>query len=290
MENQLNTPMGLTVPPDLGDKLAAALCSPQFSGCFEPALVGDASSREALLGLAGEFSLAPISGFKVGALAIGKSGNGYLGANMEFTGVPLHATLHAEQSAVINAWMHGEAAIHSLRVSKLPCGHCRQFLLELHGAAELTIIVEDAAAKLAELMPAPFEQIRPKGRGLLESPRQKLVSTQAGASDNAQRAINAASRSYTPYSQSPEGFIIETINGQHFAGRMAESLAFNPSVPPVVTALNQMNLSAQRKVSISRCTHARLATALTQSFAFSEALMRGICNVPVENVLMESVS
>lgn len=241
-----------------------------------------------LIELARQFSVAPISGFKVGALAIGKSGNCYLGANMEFIGVPLHASLHAEQSAVINAWMHGEPAIQSLQVSEAPCGHCRQFLLELHQAAELPVIVKTATKSLAELMPEPFAQNRSKGQGLLDSPPQKLINVRRDNSDNTQRAINATSRSYTPYSRSPEGFIIETINGQHFAGRIAESIAFNPSVPAVITALNQMNLSAQRKVSVSRCTHARLATALTQSLAFSEAIMRGICNVPIESVLLES--
>lgn len=291
MVNQLDAAqvrMGLDLPANLADTLVEALCHPQFSGLIEARRVEKVPSKEELLGLARGFALSPISGFQVGAVAIAKSGNAYLGANMEFTGVPLHASLHAEQSAAINAWMHGESVIESLFVSEVPCGHCRQFLLELHEGPKLPIIVGGTSQTLDQLMPEPFAPKRSKAQGLLDSPPRKLIKIHPDDSSYSQRAINAASRSYTPYSQSPEGFIIETMNGQHFAGRTAECIAFNPSVPAVITALNQMNLSANRRESIIRCTHAKLATALTHSLAFSDALMRNISSVPVESVLMES--
>lgn len=279
--------MGLSFPAKLDSTIKEALCHPQFSGYFDTTSCVDSDIQKDLLPLAREFSQCPISGLKVGAVALGKSGNCYLGANMEFTGVPLHASLHAEQSAVINAWMHGESTLQALYVSDTLCGHCRQFLHELHAAVELKLIVNGVARKLGDLLPEPFAQKRPKGNSLLDNPAKRLVNIHRESGNHSQRAVNAASRSYTPYSQSPEGFIIETINGQHFAGRTAESIAFNPSVPAVITALNQLNLSAQRKVSINRCTHARLATALTHSATFSEALLLGISKIPIETVLME---
>lgn len=280
--------MGLNFNANLNDNLVEALCHSHFSGDLHSSIVETASTKYQLVELARAFSVSPISGFEVGALAIGKSGNGYLGANMEFIGVPLHASLHAEQSAVINAWMHGESSLESLYVSEAPCGHCRQFLFELHDGPKLPIIVGGVSNTLDQLMPEAFAPNRSKTQGLLDSPPRKLIKVHPDDNSHHQRAINAASRSYTPYSQSPEGFIIEMMNGQLFAGRSAESLAFNPSVPAVITALNQMNLSANRRESIIRCTHAKLVTALTHSLAFSEALMRGICNVAVESVLMES--
>ena len=73
-----------------------------------------------LLDLATCFSVAPISGFYVGASAVGKSGKLYLGANMEFKGVPLSASLHAEQSAILNAWTHEEREVVALHVSDTP--------------------------------------------------------------------------------------------------------------------------------------------------------------------------
>ena len=270
------------------ESIEEALCNPDFSGYIEGALCQDESGQQELLGRAKEFAVTPISAFKVGALAIGSSGRVYLGANMEFTGVPLHASLHAEQSAVLNAWMNGEHGIRELIVTELPCGHCRQFLQELHDAAKLQISVNGNSALLADLMPKPFADNRRRGQSLLDSPKQKLVNAHSEESESSQRAINAAGRSYTPYSKSPEGFIIETINGYHFAGRTAESIAFNPSVPAVITALNQMNLSSHRVESINRCSHARLATALTHSLAFSKAIMRGISSAPIDSVLMET--
>lgn len=108
--------------------LHTAIRSPDFNGQIGALTLKDLAS---LLPLAKAFSVHPISGIPVGAVAVGQSGQLYLGANLEFIGMPLHATLHAEQSAVLNAWMHDEKAVVSLYVSEMPCGHCRQFLREL---------------------------------------------------------------------------------------------------------------------------------------------------------------
>lgn len=268
----------------LRDTYRKALSDADFSGFFLLYPDHDQSDIESLLELAREFARPQISNFKVGALAIGASGKCYLGANMEFPGVPLHASLHAEQSAVLNAWMHGEAAIEALIVSEAPCGHCRQFLFELHDAAALTITARGASRKLGELMPEPFAEAREKGYSLLDSSPLDLGSSQSGLSENAQYAVEAARYSYAPYSHSPEGFVIETGSGHRFAGRYAESIAFNPSVPAVVTALNRMNLSAHREASISQCAHAALPDASPHSLAFSELLINGLCEVPFERV------
>jgi cytidine deaminase len=276
--------MSHNIPSRLRDEYKKAVADAEFLGSFLLNNGNSQSDIESLLELAREFARPPISGFRVGALAIGTSGKCYLGANMEFVGVPLHASLHAEQSAVLNAWTHGEEAIEALIVSESPCGHCRQFLFELHDATELTITVRGASQKLGELMPEPFAEPRKKGHSLLDSSPQCLDCSQSNLSENARHAIEAARCSYSPYSHSPEGFVIETESGQRFVGRNAESIAFNPSVPAVVTALNQMNLSAHRETPISQCAHANLASALPHSLAFSEQLIRGICNAPVESV------
>lgn len=268
----------------LRDAYRKALTDADFSGFFLLYPDHDQSDIESLLELAREFGRPQISNFKVGALAIGASGKCYLGANMEFPGVPLHASLHAEQSALLNAWMHDETAIEALIVSEAPCGHCRQFLFELHDAAALTITVHGTSRKLGELMPEPFAEARGKGYSLLDSSPLDLESSQSGLSENAQHAIGAARYSYAPYSHSPEGFVIETESGQRFAGRNAESIAFNPSVPAVVTALNRMNLSAHREASISQCAHAYLSSAPADSLGFSELLIRDICETPIKRV------
>ena len=61
-----------------------------------------------LLPWASSFAVVPVSGFAVGAVAFGASGALYAGANLEFAGSPLGASVHAEQAAIANAWLRGE--------------------------------------------------------------------------------------------------------------------------------------------------------------------------------------
>ena len=67
----------------------------------------------------------PISKFHVGAVGLGYSGRVFRGVNLEFEGLPLNYTVHAEQFLVANALQHGEKRIVFLAVSAAPCGHCR---------------------------------------------------------------------------------------------------------------------------------------------------------------------
>jgi cytidine deaminase len=90
----------------------------------------------------------------VGAVGLGASGRVYAGVNLEFCGLPLCYSVHAEQFLVANA-----AAI-----SHMACGHCRQFLQEMRGAAGVQILVTSDAVEghapewhaLASLLPRPF--------------------------------------------------------------------------------------------------------------------------------------
>ena len=242
---------------------------------------------ENLLKLATCFSVAPISGFYVGAIAVGRSGKLYLGANMEFQGVPLSASLHAEQSAILNAWLHEERELVALHVSEMPCGHCRQFMRELSNSSALKIHCKGQTFQIEDLLPVAFGGNRKKGHGLLDSTATNLESVQTKPHTRSQRAINAAQRSYAPYSQSPEGFVAQCLDGHFFSGRTAESIAFNPSVSGVVVALNQRNLSSSRGVAITACTQAMLANALSSPLAQAKAIIRHITEASVDEVQME---
>ena len=58
---------------------------------------------------------APLSGFQVGAVAVGVSGALYLGVNLEFPPLPINGdTVHGEQSAVALAFVEGERDLTSL--------------------------------------------------------------------------------------------------------------------------------------------------------------------------------
>ena len=268
-------------------QLISELNDPEFSGQINS--VG-MERVENLLKLATCFSVAPISGFYVGAIAIGKSGKLYLGANIEFQGVPLSASLHAEQSAILNAWMHEEREVVVLHVSETPCGHCRQFMRELSNPSTLKIHCKGQTYQIEDLLPVAFGENRQKGHGLLDSTGTNLEPDKTKPETQAQLAINAAQRSYTPYSHSPEGFVVQCLDGHSFCGRAAESIAFNPSVPGVVVALNQRNLSSRRSVAITACIQTKLTTAMNSPLPQAKAIMKHIAEASVVEVQMEMSS
>ena len=275
------------LPAALRKAVGNTLADARFNGYLKASktiTLEDPKFRTALLEVAKQFSLAPISNFYVGAIAVGDSGNLYFGANMEFAGVPLSASIHAEQSAVMNAWLHGEKGIQALHVSELPCGHCRQFLLELSNAATLPITIANKKYVLTDLIPHHFGVNREPGQGLLDSPKQALKSVQLLEKDQHRRALNAAEQSYTPHTKNKEGFIIEDVNGTLYEGRTAESAAFNPTVLAVTSALNQRNLSANREVAINTCVCAQVASASHSQSSIATALLKSITSAPVEHI------
>jgi cytidine deaminase len=195
----------------------------------------------ALLPKAAAFARPPISNFRVGAIARGSSGKLYFGTNVEFAGEALSFTVHAEQSAVVNAWMSGETGIDVVATSAAPCGYCRQFLNELVTARELLVVMPNESRPLSELLPSSFGP-RDLGidGGLLQPEHHGLAS---GDSDNlARAALQAANMSYAPYSKSFAGVAVATKDGRTFSGAYAENAAFNPSLSPLQAALSQMNL------------------------------------------------
>src|SRR5512138_585592 len=98
-----------------------------------------------------------VSGYRVGAVARGTSGALYLGANLEFPGVSLGQTVHAEQAALSNAFMHDEPGIDAIAVTAPPCGHCRQFLYEFAEGRDIQILLPgQPATSLTALLPRPF--------------------------------------------------------------------------------------------------------------------------------------
>src|SRR5690349_769124 len=79
--------------------------------------------------------------YRVGAVVRGTSGELYLGGNIEFPGASLGQTVHAEQAALANAFMHDEPGIEAIAVSAPPCGHCRQFLYEFAAGRDIQIFL-----------------------------------------------------------------------------------------------------------------------------------------------------
>lgn len=248
-----------------------------------------------LLHRAQALAVVPVSGYPVGAVAQGPSGALYLGANLEFAGAALGASVHAEQSAVANAWAHGETGVVALAVTAVPCGHCRQFLNELATADRLRILVDGQPARsLAELLPSAFgpadlgvagRLMLPERHGLHIPPDDPLVTV----------AWKAADSSYAPYSKAYAGLALRLADGSTMSGRYAENAAYNPSLPPLQDALARLALAkvpfgdVRRAVLVespgtaSQCksTEALLATAMPGvSFTYVPAKPPGWPNEP----------
>ena len=206
--------------------------------------MSDLTQIRALLAEAAKFARPPVSNFKVGAVCRGTTtGRLYLGANLEFAGEALSQTVHAEQAAITNAWIHGEEGVDLVATTAAPCGYCRQFLNELSTAATLSIsISDDEARPLSALLPSSFG---PADLGitaaLMAKSDQKLIIDEQD--DVARAALRAANMSYAPYSKSYAGVAVRTTDGQIFFGPYAENAAFNPSMSPLQVALSAMNMA-----------------------------------------------
>ena len=244
-----------------------------------------------MLPLAAARASVPVSQFAVGAIALGAptaEGPGalYLGANIEFCGQPLSASIHAEQAAVNSAVLAGERGLQAIASSAAPCGYCRQFLTELATpAGPLDIVLEDEAGEpvvqtIEHYLPHAFGPAALGNRHRLMAPLDHGRTLPAGATDDplVTQALGAANTSYAPYSGNIAGVAIETDRGAHYAGRHLENAAFNPSISPLQSALAHAMLTATapRAPTIRRAVLVEDATGQCSQKHATETLLRTV--------------
>ncbi|MCG3737518.1 cytidine deaminase [Vibrio cincinnatiensis] len=232
-------------PIVLTDEYDATLSVEQFNQLLSLSKLADAELRVALLPLAAAYAYVPISQFYVGAIARGVSDRLYFGANMEFSGVQLGQTIHAEQAAISHAWMKGEQGITDITVNYSPCGHCRQFMNELTTSQTLTIQLPKREGKsLQYYLPESFGPrdlgittglMSKTDHGLFTDVQEPLLQT----------AMQALNRSHAPYTNNLSGVALRTASGREFRGAYAENAAFNPSLPPLQVALIQLRMAKE---------------------------------------------
>ncbi|SFU26892.1 cytidine deaminase [Xenorhabdus koppenhoeferi] len=264
------------------DDFPAMLTTEQVESIKRNSGFDDHALAFALLPLAAACSIPPISHFYVGAIARGESGNLYFGANMEFPGVPLQQTVHAEQSAITHAWLHGEKKLASITINYSPCGHCRQFMNELNSGTQLEVHLPDRPPlTLADYLPEAFGP-----RDLADAPL--LLDTvnhnyQLATHDNlVQAALDAANRSHAPYSQSHAGIALQDEQGRIYTGRYAENAAFNPSLPPLQAALIFMNMSGSDCQSIKRAVLVESKNSQLSQWSATESTLTALGCTKVE--------
>lgn len=251
-----------------------------------------------LLPLAASYSHAPISNFNVGAIVCGhkvsasdslkelsvhtkQTPNLYFGANFEYIGQALCFSLHAEQSAISNAWQQGETSLQFLATSAAPCGHCRQFIYEVAGTRTFPILMPKESfsshyltmqtskdikeidssnspylsIELTELLPLAFG---PKNLDcdtqLMQPLKTNLKPIEMTQDALSKRAFSSAKNSYAPYSKNFVGCAIELITGEIYTGRYAENAAHNPSLQAFTAAISQLILAGHdvSKISFKR--------------------------------------
>jgi len=239
----------------------------------------------ALVPLAERYAVAPVSGFQVGAVAVGSSGALYFGANLEIAGQPLGHTVHAEQAAIANAWTEGESGVRALAISSPPCGHCRQFLHELATAARLGILLPNrpsttTTTKLADLLPDAFGPRDLGIEGGLMRPENHGLKVAQLLDGTAVAALAAANASYSPYTSSFAGLALRTSDGTVCTGRYAENAAYNPSLSPLGAALSQLVFRGLAFSSIVEAVLVEAGGPAAHAGAI-EAALAGLCAVPL---------
>jgi cytidine deaminase len=123
-----------------------------------------AMNRRELMALAQKAcrkAYAPYSHYKVGAALLGKSGQVYLGCNVENASYGL--TCCAERNAVFSAVSAGETEFEAIAVATRnggsPCGACRQVLSEFAPDLKIYIAGKDGRIKttsIKKLLPGAF--------------------------------------------------------------------------------------------------------------------------------------
>lgn len=189
-----------------------------------------------LVPIAQTYAKPAISNYYVGASVLGRSGAIYLGANLEFARAPLSQTVHAEQFAIALAHIHGETGIQAIAISASPCGHCRQFMQEI-GDRNIVVYSECFPTQtLGELLPNAFSPDDLGLEGNMLSQRwEDFVVTMDYSSRTL--ALIACLHSYAPYSNAKAGVALQTEDGRIYTGSYLENVGFNPSLPPVQSAL-----------------------------------------------------
>ncbi len=242
-----------------------------------------------LLPLATSFAVAPVSDFFVGAIAFDSECNAYFGANFEFAGTHIGQTIHAEQSAIANAWQLGAKELVLLVINYPPCGHCRQFINEVKLADNFLIQLPNSEAQpLTYYLPQDFS---PKDLGIEE----RILGKQTQQSDNnnatsdtdlKEMAKLAHDTSHAPYSGNKNGIALlyeEGENKEIISGRYAENRAFNPSLPALQVALNSRRLQGKDWQAIKQAVMVETKTTLSQ-YDNASSLLKEICGVALEVV------
>ena len=279
------------LPPSFSEKSRALLRrlleDPSYGGQIPASAAAELAKNENtgvdqlmlnLLPLAQSYSHAPISNFYVGVVVRGATGSLYTGANIEIPGQCLGFAVHAEQSALSNAYMHAEQSVTALAVGGAPCGHCRQFIEEISPDGEILILTpHNPSRKLSSILPEPFSPAAlGMKHGALPITEAKLALAQDSSDTLTLAALDAAKKSYAPYSKSPAGVALRSARGRVYRGSYIENVAFNPSLSPLQVALAALIAGGEAYSAIQAVTLVEVQGAKISQRPVTEVVLAAI--------------
>jgi cytidine deaminase len=246
------------------------------------------SSELALLALPVAMAMArpPISGYRVAAVGVEAEGDLVLGANLEFPGADLGATIHAEGFVALRARRRARR-LASLAVREAhPCAHCRQTLAEAADADALAIVdLLGNELSLEDLYPWSFRPAALEhdgdAPGATPWPALSLATTSAPLdatvpADVAAELLAAGSRAHATYSGAPSAVVLRLADGRLRSAGCVESVAFNPSVTAMQAALVEVDAARADAAEITDAWLGRTEGGSVDPEAGFRALLRAV--------------
>ncbi|WP_394392607.1 cytidine deaminase [Shewanella woodyi] len=284
---QLPKPLSDALIPLLNADFAGHIDAQQLGMLTTKSQLEESELLLALLPIAAALAKPPISEFHVGAIAKGKSGDIYMGANLELSGEALFHSVHAEQSAISHAWLSGETQILDVVVNFSPCGHCRQFMNEMVEGQKVVIhLPEQKAQPLAHYLPYAFGPSDLNITEPLLSKQQHELSLDS-SDPMIIEALDHASLSYAPYSNSYAAVVLETKDGATYCGRYAENAAFNPSMLPMQMALSTMTRHNREFTEINRAVLIESAQGKISLVGATMDALHAVAAVELEHIVID---
>ena len=238
------------------------------------------------LPVAGAMARPPISGYRVAAVGVEAGGDLVLGANLEFPGADLGATIHAEGFVALRARRRGRR-LATLAVREAhPCAHCRQTLAEAADADTLAIVdLLGNVLVLEDLYPWSFRPaaLEHDGDTPGATPWPALAFATTGGpqvatvpDDVAAELLAAGSRAHAPYSGAPSAVVLRLGDGRLLSAGCVESVAFNPSVTAMQAALVEVAAARTDADEITDAWLGRTAGGSVDPEAGFRALLRAV--------------
>jgi cytidine deaminase len=199
----------------------------------------------------------PISDFFVGTVGRDTTGDLILGCNLEFPGTTLAFTVHGEGFVMTRAFQLGRTITTLALGEAHPCAHCRQYISEFAAIRDL-VLVDPLGHRLtmAELYPWPFD---PGYLGQTGAVPGAVNFPGLTAATIPESLLKAGQGAWAPYSGCPGAVLFTLKDGTEITGAAIESVAFNPTIQPVQSAL--IALLAQNR-SPDEIAHATLGTVV----------------------------